>query len=319
MKRRYIALWLFTSISSFAQTENLNLTDSLKTAQQSDFLDEELKEPAWQFSFAIGLNVGHNLELNAPNGFNTRSFTTTNSLDLGINYLKDNSSFQMTNEFHYMLGLQKDGIQSNDYIKRTLDDLSSLHDFSFSTKKNKKWNINLIAKVSTSSLTIYDGNYLKDYNSTGRVQGFWNPYDITFSPGIKYLPNKYFRISISPFSGQLFGLKSQKIANTGLYTEEGDGGNYIKTLRTPLGADLNVWYDRKIKNWLQMQYRAGVSSNYFKDITTNGLLNGLFITKVKLFADVYLMHRGVLKGNIVNRPIAANYQQTILLSFSKSF
>lgn len=319
----YVTLPLLITISFFPSTAQSDSThsksDSFVTLhEEAEIVEEEYQEPAWIGTFAIGLNIGHNLEINALSGTDKKGFSSTNSLDLGLNYYKEGASFQMTNELHYMIGLQKEGNQAGTYIQRTVDDLSTLHDFSISSKKNDKWNINLIAKVFTSALNIYDGDYLKDHNGLGQIQGFFNPYDVILAPGIKYQPNNFLRLSVSPYSVQLFGLTKQEIADTGFYTDVDDNGNYFKKVTTPLGAEFNIWYDRKVKKWLQMQYRVGISSNYFENLAKNGLLDGLFITKVKLISDMYLMHRGTLRGDFSNKPFKPNYVQTILLSYSKS-
>jgi hypothetical protein len=86
-----------------------------------------------------------------------------------------------------------------------------------------------------------------------------------------------------------------------------------------LGAEVNIWYDRKIKKWLDMQYRLGISSDYFNKIAKNGLMDGLFISKFKLIKNVSLSHRAILKGDISQKPFKPYYNQTILLGYSKSF
>jgi hypothetical protein len=186
--------------------------------------------------------------------------------------------------------------------------------------KSNKWNFNLIAKTSTSIFTIFDGDFFKDYNNNGKTQGFLNPYDVTLSPGIKFQPNDYFRFSLSPYSINLYGLRSQQIANTGFYTQTFDtNGDYDLFVFKQLGAELNIWYDRKYKKWLDMQYRLGISSDYFTKLAKNGLMDGLFITKIKLIKNVYLSHRAILKADFTQKPFKPYYNQTVLLSFAKNF
>ena len=226
----------------------------------------------------------------------------------------------MTNELHWTVGIQKSGLSGGTHIQRATDNINTLHDFSFAINKSNKWNFNLILKTNTSIFTIFDGDYFKDYNNNGKTQAFLNPYEVTISPGIKYQPDKYFRLSISPYSINLYGLTNQQIANTGFYTQTFDAtNNYNLFVFKQLGAALNIWYDRKIKKWLEMQYRLGVSSDYFSKIVKNGLMNGLFITKVKLIKNVYLTHRAILKADFTMKPFKPYYSQTILLSYTKSF
>lgn len=281
---------------------------------------EEAPAKPWQFTFGIGLNVGNILEFNSSSGPDKKSFSATSALDLGLNYFKEGKRFAMTNEIHWTVAVQKSGLTSAAHIQRATDDLSTLHDFSFAVNKSNKWNFNLIAKTNTSVFTIFNGDYFNDYNNLGKIQGFLNPYEVTLSPGIKYRPNDYFRFSISPYSVKLYGLRSQQIANTGFYTQTFDASNnYDLFVFKQLGAELNIWYDRKFKKWLEMQYRLGISSDYFSNIAKNGLMDGLFITKIKLLKNVYLTHRAILKGDFTQKPFKPYYNQTVLLSFAKSF
>lgn len=282
------------------------------------YTEEPVK--SYQYSFALGLNISNVLEFNAPSGPDKKSFSVTSSLDLGLNYYKEGSRFAMTNELHWTLAVQKDGISGSDRIQRVSDDFITLHDFSFTLSKNSKWNANLIVKNSTSIFTIYDGDYFKDYNNLGKIQGFLNPYQVVLSPGIKYQPNEYFRLSLSPYSVSLYGLTSQQIANTGFYTQTFDANNdYDLFVFDQLGAELNIWYDRKYKKWLEMQYRFGLSSDYLSNEDSTVLMDGLFITKVRIFKNCYITHRAILNGDLMETPFKPHYKQTILLSFSKSF
>jgi hypothetical protein len=264
--------------------------------------------------------LGNILEFNSTTGVDKKSFSATTALDLGLDYSKEGNRFAMTNELHWTIALQKSGLTSATHIQRVTDDLTTLHDFSFAISKNNKWNFNLIVKTNTSIFTIFDGDYFRDFNNNGKTQSFLNPYEITLSPGIKYQPNDYFRLSISPYSVSLYGLTSQQIANTGFYTQTFDvNNNYDLFVFKQLGAEINIWYDRKIKKWLEMQYRLGISSDYFSNIAKNGLMNGLFITKVKIIKNVSLTHRAILKGDFTSKPFKPYYNQVVLLSFAKSF
>ena len=282
------------------------------------YTEEPVK--SYQYSFALGFNVSNVLEFNSPSGPDKKSFSATTSLDLGLNYYKEGNRFAMTNELHWTLAVQKDGISGSDKIQRVSDDFITLHDFSYTLNKNSKWNANIIVKTSTSIFTIYDGSYFKDYNNLGKIQGFLSPYQVNLSPGIKYQPNDYFRLSFSPYSVSLYGLKSQQIANTGFYTQTYDtSGNYDLFVFDQLGAELNIWYDRKYKKWLEMQYRLGFSSDYLSKSDINVLMDGLFITKIRIVKNIYLTHRAILKGDLLETPLKPYYKQTILLSFAKSF
>lgn len=120
--------------------------------------------------------------------------------------------------------------------------------------------------------------------------------------------------------GNNYGLTSQQIANTGYYTQTFDtNGDYDLFVFDQLGAELNIWYDRKYKKWLEMQYRLGFSSDYISESDTSILMDRMFITKVRIFKNIYLTHRAVLKGDLLDSPLKPYYKQTVLLSFAKSF
>jgi hypothetical protein len=282
------------------------------------YTEEPIK--SYQYSFALGFNVSNVLEFNSPSGPDKKSFSATSTLDLGLDYYKEGNRFAMTNELHWTLAVQKDGISGSDRIQRVSDDFITLHDFSYTLSKNSKWNANLIVKNSTSIFTIYDGDYFKDYNNLGKIQGFLNPYQVILSPGIKYQPNEYFRLSLSPYSVSLYGLTSQQIANTGYYTQTYDtNGDYDLFFFEQMGAELNIWYDRKYKKWLEMQYRLGFSSDYLSDADVTVLMDGMFITKFRILKNIFLTHRAILKGDLLESPFKPHYKQTILLSYAKSF
>ena len=300
---------------------DLNLVEH-KFFEAKPVVNEESQEPqkAYTFTFAIGLNIGNVLEYNAPSSPDKKSFSGTSAIDIGFDYYKETSRFAMTNELHWNLAVQKSGLTGADRIQRANDELATLHEFSYTLSKSSKWNANLIFKSNTSIFTIYDGDTFKDYNQNGKTQAFANPYEVMLSPGIKYQPNSYFRLSLSPYSVSLYGLTDQNIANTGYYTQTyDDNGNYDLFVFKKLGAELNIWYDRKYKKWLEMQYRLSVSSDYFSEITKNGLMDGLFITKFKIIKNVSLAYRATLKCDFFQDQFKPNYKQTILLSFSKSF
>ena len=293
-----------------------------KLFNKSEIIDSTAQEPekAYKFTFSIGFNLGNVLEFNPPSGSDKKTFSATTAIDLGLDYYKEGNRFAMTNELHWNLSIQKSGITGANHVQRLADELNTLHDFSYTLTKNSKWNVNLIAKTNTSIFTIYDGDYFKDYNNNGKIQGFISPYEVILSPGIKYQPNDYFRLSLSPYSVNLYGLTSQQIANTGFYTQTTDtDGNYDLFVFNQVGADLNIWYDRKYKKWLEMQYRLGISSDYLSKTAINGTIDGLFITKFKIIKNVSLSHRAVLKGDFLLKPFKPYYKQIILLSYSKTF
>jgi hypothetical protein len=317
-----ILKYLVDSVKYFVLiADTSKVTKKLKRRKQVIAAEEQaVKEKPWHKSIAFGINLGNVLEFNNPGGTDIKNLSLNTSLDLGLNYKKQGKKFEMTNELHYLFGIQKEGLSGGTHIQKVQDDLATLHDISIGIGKNNKWNFNLIIKSATALFTIFDGTYFKDYNTLGRIKGFASPYDVTVSPGIKFQPNQYFRVSLSPYSFNLYGIKNSEITSKGIYITDADaGGNYKNFLYKRLGAEVNFWYDRRVKEWLDIQYRLGISSDYFEKIGKNGIMDGLFITKFKIIKDIYLTHRAILKGDFSISPFKPHYNQSILLSYSKAF
>lgn len=324
-----IPLWMVDSIFINKKLSKLkaekkeklidNQPNSDSVTNNTEPLPEAIKRKKLQTSINLGFSLGHLLEYNNPSGTDKKNFNATFTFDFGLNDVAEGKRFNMTNELHWIFGVQKTGLTRTDYFQRVSDDLSTLHDWSVGLGKKKKWNINIIIKTATSVFTIYDGEYFKNYTGIGKIKGFASPYDVTIAPGIKWQPNSFFRLSVSPYSFQMYGVKDTGILNKGIFITNLDAsGNYKNNLLNSLGAEINLWYDRQFKDWLFIQYRIGVSANYFNNIANNGLLDGLFITRLKLIKNIYLNHRGSLKGMLSQSPFKPYYNQTVLISYAKS-
>ena len=276
------------------------------------------KTPSWETSASLGLSLSHTLNLNPPASAPKQGFSTTDALDLTANYIKENSRLKAQNELHWTFSFFK--ARASLPTQNTADQVQTLHDFSYSFKKKKAWNINLIAKSESQFFTLYDNNYLKDFTNMGPIQRFLNPYRYTLSPGIKYQPNKFLGISISPYSVDFFGLTDRAIADKGTFIDEKDANNKYKSrIKNVLGAEANIWFTKKIKKRAELTYRLNVSSNYFENILKNGKIGGTFITKVNLVKNLSLTHRAILKGDLAQKPFKPFYNQVILLAYSVAF
>jgi hypothetical protein len=290
----------------------------VKTVEAVD--QNEAAEKPWKKTMAIGVNLGNVLEFNNPSGTDVKNISFTTSLDLGLNYRKPGKKLEMTNELHYLFGFQKANLSSGAHLQRIQDDLNTLHDLSLGLGKTNKWNFNLIVRTATSLFIIYDGDYFKNYTTLGKIKSFASPYDITVSPGLKYQPTQSFRISLSPYSFNMYGVKNNEVSTKGIFITDLDAsGNFKNFLFKRLGAEVNFWFDKSIKQWLEMQYRLSFSSDYFEKIGKNGKMDGLFITKVRIFKDIYFTHRANIKSDLAVNFLKPYYSQTILLSYAKSF
>lgn len=311
--------WLVDSVKYVKPVAKINKKKVKPIQQEAQFVNNTPLIKNWQRTVSIGINLGNVLEFNNPAGTDRKNFSLNTSFDLGLNYIKEGSKFAMTNELHYLLGFQKEGLTKNDHIQNYQDNLITLHDISNRFGAGKKMGINLILKTTTSIFTVYD-NYLRDYNNVGRTKAFASPYDITVSPGLKYQANQSLRLSISPYSFQLYGIRNIEIADKGLHiTEQNASGKYKRFLFKRLGAEANFWFDKKVKQWLDIQYRLSFSSDYFGNIGKNGTIDGFFITNIKLFKDIYLSHQATLKSSFAINFWNPYYNQTILIRYAISF
>lgn len=276
------------------------------------------KDHYWKENSVLGLGLSNTMDFNNPYSPDKKSLSANLTLDLSAAYRKPSSALQMTHELHYILSLQKESLNSGTHIQVIQDNVATLHDVAMRLGAKSKWHLNVIGKLNTSVFTVFDGNYFKNYTGLNKIQGFLSPYKLNIAPGIKYQPTPSLGISISPYSFEIAGVKDPVIRAKGLYITDLDAsGNYKKNVFKRLGAELNIWYDKSIKEWLQMQYRIGVSSDYIENVGRNGQLDGLFITRVRIIKNIYLTHRATLQNNLAGNFWKPHYNQVFLLSYNK--
>lgn len=311
---KLLLVWLvFFGGVVIAQTDSTKVVKDSTTTQKQE-IEEDTTTKAWEVSINLGLNLSHTMQINGVPNTGKLGFSTTNGIDLNLNYTKNR--IISTNEFHWQFSLYKAGLKS--ITQKTADELLSLHDLSTGFSDYRRWNINLIAKTKTGVFSTYEDGLFRDTTGGVMVQSFLNPYELILSPGIKWQPTKSFRVSLSPYTFRIYGLTNQAIANTGLYIEDRqpNGIDFVKRIVEKQGAELNVWYDKKIKKWIQMQYRVAIKSSYAEKLLNNGAVDGLFITKIKLISNIYLTHRATLRGNLEEKPFKPVYIQVITLSYA---
>jgi hypothetical protein len=279
------------------------------------------KEHPLKFTANFGFNISHILEYNSDVDTNKAksSMAGSASVDLYLKYEKEGSRFQMSNELHWLFSLQKADLKNADRIQLVNEEFRTLHDYSFGISRNNKWSLNVITNFTTTLFTQY-GSYFKNYDSTGKTKGFLSPYSLTIAPGIKCEPIKGLKISLSPYSMNIYGVKDDEIANKGIYiTDTNADHTYKRVLYKPHGAETNIWYDATVGNWLVITWRLGISYDYTSTTDHKALMDGLFITSIKLYKNIYLTHNGVLKGDLLQTQLKPYYSQTVMLSYSKAF
>ncbi len=274
----------------------------------------------YTFNYALGITLGNYLEFNNAAGNDKKTLSFTGSLDINYRYNKPNAFITMSHELHYTFGIQKESLGGGTHLQRVQDDLLTLHDLSFRIKRNSKWNINAILKFSTSLFTIYSGEYFSDVNNLGKIKSFLSPYSLSIAPGLKYDVSNALKISLSPYSFEMFGVSNNEISSKGIYITDADAaGNFKKSIIRKQGMEFNFWLDKNVKQWLEMQYRLGINSDYKGGLGKNAIMDGLFITKAKIVKNIYLTHRATLYNNLAGNLLKPYFTQTVQISYSKNF
>lgn len=284
-------------------------------------LPSSAKEKYASFQSVVGLSIGNLLEFNNPSGTGDKvSFSLNGSLDLMYRYTNPNSVFNTSHELHWTIGVQKESLGAGSDLQRAQDDVMTLHDVSLAFTKKKKWRFNLIAKLNTSIFTVFDNNYFKDLTGNGRNLSFLSPFSLILSPGIQYQPIEPLKISVSPYSTEFYGVSSDKVAARGVYITETDAsGNYKQLITKRKALEFNIWFDHRVKEWLEMQYRMSLFSDYQLGFMNNGNAEGLLITRVKILKDIYLSHRFTIVSDIFNNIANPFITQNVQISLSKTF
>lgn len=305
--------------TTFADTTTQQQSSSLPQSNTTNVAESNPITKNYSFNYAFGITLGNFLEFNNPSSTDKKSFSIASSLDINYRYNKPNAFITMSHELHYTFGVQKESLGSTTNLQRVQDDLATLHDISFRIKRNSKWNINLIAKFNTSLFAIYDGEYFTDVNNLGRIKNFLSPYSLSLAPGIKYDVSNTLKISLSPYSFEMYGVKNTEISNKGIYITDVDGlGNYKKSIIRKQGLEFNFWFDKTVKDWLEMQYRVSINSDYAGGLGKNAIMDGLFLTRAKVLKNIYLTHRATLYNNLAGNLLKPYFTQTIQLSYNKS-
>lgn len=305
--------------TTFADTTTLQQSSSLPQSNTANIAENNNAAKNYSFNYAFGITLGNFLELNNPTSTDKKTFSIASSLDINYRYNKPNAFITMSHELHYTFGVQKESLGNTSNLQRVQDELATLHDISFRIKRNSKWNINLIAKFNTSLFTIYDGEYFTDVNNLGRIKNFLSPYSLSIAPGIKYDASNALKISLSPYSFEMYGVKNTEISNKGIYITDVDGlGNYKKSIIRKQGLEFNFWFDKTVKDWLEMQYRVSINSDYAGGLGKNAIMDGLFLTRAKVLKNIYLTHRATLYNNLAGNLLKPYFTQTIQLSYNKS-
>ena len=141
---KLLLVWLvFFGEVVIAQTDSTKVVKDSTTTQKQE-IEEDTTAKAWEVSINLGLNLSHTMQINGVPNTGKLGFSTTNGIDLNVNYTKNR--IISTNEFHWQFSLYKAGLKS--ITQKTADELLSLHDLSTGFSDDRRWNINLIDRKS---------------------------------------------------------------------------------------------------------------------------------------------------------------------------
>jgi hypothetical protein len=155
------------------------------------------------------------------------------------------------------------------------------------------------------------------------VSKFASPAYVLYSLGIDYKPNDYFSLYFSPVTGKTLLVNDQRIADAGIYGNEGASmdlnGNLIsgKKTFTQLGPYLRAAFKKDVFTNVNLQAKLELFSNYFKNpqnIAVNAEL--LFAMKINKYLSANLATQ-LIYDDIISVPVIKEMHGVKLTSLSK--
>lgn len=254
MKCLLVLLTTFLCLTTFAQTETPETTDSTAA----------LPESPWILKSLFGVNGTQTSFVNwAAGGRNNVS--VLGFIDATANYKKNNLKWQ--NDFKFALGGLRyiDSTGKKDGLQKTDDkiDLSSTFGYEF----KKTWFYTATAGFRTQSL---DGFNFP--NDSVRISAFMAPAYINMSLGIEFAPKESFNMYLSPIAGKITIVNDQVLANAGAFGVEkailNTDGSVLtsgKRIRCEFGAYFRLKFQKEIFKNIEMKTRVELFSNYLNN------------------------------------------------------
>jgi len=173
------------------------------------------------------------------------SLATNAILNLFANYKKENIIWETKLEMSY--GLQKQGDQS----VRKSDDKFYLSS-TYGKKAFKKWYYTAAFSFKTQFANGY--NYPDDVNIISKA---FAPAYLLVSLGLEYKPSDFFLLNISPVSGRLTIVSSDKLSAIGAFgVKPGDKTN------TEFGGSVAINFRKEIAKNIELKSKLELFSSY---------------------------------------------------------
>lgn len=213
------------------------------------------QEPApkpWVWTGITGLNLNQASFSNwTAGGVNSVAFSALGKFS--GNYTKD--KFTWNNNLNLIYGMVKNQDES---MKKSDDNIEFIsvvgHDIS------KHWAVTGYLSFRSQFTNGYD----KD-NDTIRISKFMAPGYLTLSPGVRYKPNDYFSIILSPVTAKFTFVMDQTLANEGSFgvtpAEKDSNGVIIKegeNMLLYLGPFLEAYFKKEVAKGLTYESRFKV-------------------------------------------------------------
>jgi hypothetical protein len=241
-------------------------------------------DTSWKKGGFIGLNFTQvNLSQWAPGGEN--SMALASNVNLYANYAtKDRIEWANSLDLTYAM------IKSGSEKLRKSDDRIELNS-KFGKKLTDKWLLSFLLNFKSQFAPGY--NYPND---SILISEFFSPAYLTLAVGFTYKPVDYFEIFISPATAKFTFVNNKTLSNFGAY-----GVDSGKTMRTEVGAYLNIKFEKEVLKNVTLLSRLELFNNYDGDyngkqidvnwITTinmkiNDYLNASFNTNVVYDSDI---------------------------------
>lgn len=252
IKNCFFTLLLITSIAVIGYGQNKDRLKEIEKMTASEV------EEGWNYSLGVGLNFLQFLQLNPQVGAGENRIQFGGVGSAHANYLK--GRFSWNSSLSLLFGIQKLGVGSANTVayQKTIDELYLSSIASYKTAENSHWAYTASFTFLSQLTPTYLGNYLSNVNGKydSPISKFLSPAQITFAPGISWVPNNHLSVLISPIGIKTIIVADDDIASipgseelgTGLHGTSWTSPTEFENTLFQAGATLRVIYNNKYFN-----------------------------------------------------------------------
>ena len=233
-----------------------------------------------------------------------QSLALSAKTNLFANYIKGKADWQNTLDLAYAM------VQTGtDKLKKSDDKI----DFTskYSRKFSEHWLYSILFNFKSQ---FADGfNYPND---SIPISKFFSPAYVTLSPGLTYKPVDYFEILFSPATAKWTFVTDQLLSDAGAY-----GVDSGKTVRTEVGAYLNLYFKKDIMENINFTSKLELFNNYTAKNVAFG--NGIDVNwentlnmKVNKYFTASFYTQLIYDTDVIDR---TQFKETIGIGFGYKF